>query len=211
MGRREGLLQRAQRAQRARTAAVRSLETQAAITAEFLESQPGLRLATSPPSPPSSCAQPRHRRTALLRRGRQLAAARAATAPTPSLDEELATVERTIDAIVARASPISPSQDPAFRRGERDVLEAPPPERQARGWPWQDDPHAKVDGVHCPCGTTQETRGEHPPPDHTSPSDEQAHSYSPSEESGAASTAILTALEEELAAVEAREPRWEQS
>ena len=112
----------------------------------------------------------------------------------------------TIDAIVARASPISPSQDPAFRRGERDVLEAPPPERQARGWPWQDDPHAKVDGAHSPSGTTQETRGD-PPPDHT----EQAHSYAASEESGAASTAILTALEEELAAVEAREPRWEQS
>ena len=194
MGRREVLLQRARAC---RAAAVRSLETQAAITAEFLESQPGLRLATSPPSPP--CARPRHRRAALLRRGRQLAAARAATAPTPSLDEELATVEATIDAIVARASPISPSQDPAWRRGERDVLEAPPPERQARGWPWQDDPQAKVDGVHSPSGTTQETR--HPPPDHSSPS----------EESGAASTAILTALEEELAAVEAREPRWEQS
>ena len=117
-------------------------------------------------------------------------------------------MEATIDAIVARASPISPSQDPAFRRGERDVLEAPPPERQARGWPWQDDPQAKVDGVHSP---PQETRGVHPPPDHSSPSDEQAHSYSPSEESGAASAAILTALEEELAAVEAREPRWEQS
>ena len=119
-------------------------------------------------------------------------------------------MEATIDAIVARASPISPSQDPAFRRGERDVLEAPPPERQARGWPWQDDPQAKVDGVHSPSGTTQETRV-HPPPDHSSPSDEQAHCYSPSEESGAASAAILTALEEELAAVEAREPRWEQS
>ena len=81
-----------------------------------------------------------------------------------------------------------------------------------RGWPWQDDPQAKVDGVHSPSGTTQETRV-HPPPDHSSPSDEQAHSYeySPSEESGAASTAILTALEEELAAVEAREPRWGQS
>ena len=207
MGRREGLLQRAQRAQQARAAAVRSLETQAAITAEFLASQPGLRLATSPPSPPSSCAQPRHRRTALLRRGRQLAAARAATAPTPSLDEELATVVATIDAIVARASPISPSQDPAFRRGERDVLEAPPPERQARGWPWQDDPHAKVDGVHSPSGTTQETQGDHPPPHHT----QQAHSYAATKKSAAASTAILTALEEELAAVEAREPRWEQS
>ena len=121
MGRREVLLQRARAC---RAAAVRSLETQVAITAEFLESQPGLRLATSPPSPPS-CARPRHRRAALLRRGRQLAAARAATASTPSLDEELATVEATIDAIVARASPISPSQDPAFRRGERDMLEAP--------------------------------------------------------------------------------------